>query len=215
VRSSNLANKCQSDAAPLPLGREEWHEYPFALIRRNAGTIVCDHDGHTTLRITMGGQADATVGGVAERFDCVPDQIDEGLIQQLDVGSYFERFGLDAYRQTNVAGRQVIREAAQIALKFRHVHAAIVLHRRRDRILFDPSVRPACPGHECEATKRAIYCVDLFQFGVCHRPCAAGLCILDSRGLPGACWSTAHSASYRAKYDIRLIDDPVPLSFPG
>jgi putative ABC transport system permease protein len=36
MSGGNLAHECQSDAAPLPLGREEGHEYLLALIRRNA-----------------------------------------------------------------------------------------------------------------------------------------------------------------------------------
>src|ERR1700730_18268922 len=58
MSGGNLANECQTNAASLPLGREEGHEYPFALIRRNAWTVVRDHDGHATVRITMGGQRD-------------------------------------------------------------------------------------------------------------------------------------------------------------
>jgi hypothetical protein len=96
----------------LTLGREKWHEYLFTLIWGNAGTIVCDHDGHATVRITVGGQRDETGRSVAECLDRVPDQIDEGLIKQFDVCSDFEYFRLDTCRQSNVAGRQVTGEEA-------------------------------------------------------------------------------------------------------
>jgi hypothetical protein len=36
--------KVKPHAAPLPLGREEGHEYFLALIRGNTWTVVRDHD---------------------------------------------------------------------------------------------------------------------------------------------------------------------------
>ena len=107
-----LANECQSYAATLTLSREKWHEHLLTLIRCDAWAIVCDHDGHATVRITTRGQADAAVGCVAERLNRVPDQIDEGLIEQFDVGGYFKRFRLDTRGQVNVAGCEVIRKKA-------------------------------------------------------------------------------------------------------
>src|ERR1700689_4920330 len=104
--------------------------------------------------------------------------------------------------------------AGQIALKFTlYVHAAIFLRRRCNRILLGPVIRVARLGNQPKAEKRATYCIDLLQFGVCRGPRATGLCILDSRGLPGARWSAACSTSHRTESDIRLIDDPVPFSF--
>src|ERR1700722_8401444 len=112
MSGGNLANECQSDAATLTLSREKRDENLFTLIWGNAGTIVRDHDGHATVRITASGQRDEAGRCVAECLDRVPDQIDEGLIKQFDVCSYFERFRLDTRRQVNIAGCEVVGEEA-------------------------------------------------------------------------------------------------------
>src|ERR1700688_3950511 len=112
MSGGDLANECQSDAAALPLGREEGHKYLLALIERYAWTVVRDRDGHATVRIAVGGQSDSAGGRIAQRLDRVSHQIDEGLIKQFDIGRDLERFRRDTHRQMNVAGREVIGEQA-------------------------------------------------------------------------------------------------------
>src|SRR6202795_5385739 len=92
-----------------------------------------------------------------------------------------------------------------------HVHAAIFLRRRCDRILFGLIVRIARLGYEPEAAERAAPRTNLFQLCMRHRPRAARLCILDPRRLSVARRDAAHSASRGTQSDTWLIDAALPL----
>jgi AraC-like DNA-binding protein len=92
-----------------------------------------------------------------------------------------------------------------------HVHAAIFLRRRCDRILFGLIVRIAHLGYEPEAAERAAPRTNLFQLCMRHRPRAARLCILDPRRLSVARRDAAHSASRGTQSDTWLIDAALPL----
>jgi multidrug efflux system outer membrane protein len=64
----------RTSVSPTPLlSREKWHEYLFTLIRRNTRTVVRDHNGNATVRITVGGQRDETGRSVAELLLRRPD----------------------------------------------------------------------------------------------------------------------------------------------
>jgi len=92
---------------PLPcrLVVKKRHEYLLALIQRNAGTVVGDCNGHTVIRVTLGGQNDPSLCRVAQGLDRISDQVNEGLIEQFDVGPDRERLWCNARRQLNVTGR--------------------------------------------------------------------------------------------------------------
>ena len=80
MSGGDLPNQREPHTAALTFRRKEGYKYLLALIRRNAWTVVRHCNGDATVRVTLGGEDDPPLRCVAQRLDCVSDDINESLI---------------------------------------------------------------------------------------------------------------------------------------